>query len=414
MSAITADDSIPSSNDRPAARPARASSATDGSAGSRGHEHPVRFTASGGEYFRIWVVNLLLTLATLGIYAPWAKVRKLRYFYGNTVIGGHPMDFHGDPKRMFRGSALAFLFFIVYSVAAEFSALAGLVALGFIVVLAPALFRSSMRFRMANTSWRGMRMHFTGDLRGAYLALVPILLAVAVFATLTMLVPEKPPAGEGARQARHIPDWLGWSLAGSMLALLALIPWTFWAIKRYQHDHYALGRVTTQFRAGPLSFYGLYLKLFGLNLLFIGVPVALIGAAVAGGGTAWFKENILTLMALAPVLYVLFLATNKSFYVSRLQNLMWNRTKSSQVRFESRLRLLPLAGLILKNGVLLVLTLGLYWPFAAVAMARIKLESVTVFTRRPVDELAGRTVSAGEHDAAGDAAGDMFGFDVGY
>ena len=38
------------------------------------------FTASGSEYFRIWIVNLLLTLGTLGLYYPWARVRKLRYF----------------------------------------------------------------------------------------------------------------------------------------------------------------------------------------------------------------------------------------------------------------------------------------------------------------------------------------------
>ena len=34
------------------------------------------FTGSGGEYFRVWVVNLLFSLLTLGIYSAWAKVRK--------------------------------------------------------------------------------------------------------------------------------------------------------------------------------------------------------------------------------------------------------------------------------------------------------------------------------------------------
>ena len=41
----------------------------------------LEFTGSGSEYFRIWIVNLLLTLVTLGLYYPWAKVRRLRYFY---------------------------------------------------------------------------------------------------------------------------------------------------------------------------------------------------------------------------------------------------------------------------------------------------------------------------------------------
>lgn len=44
---------------------------------------PFRFTGNGREYFRIWIVNTLLTILTLGIYSAWAKVRKKRYIYGN-------------------------------------------------------------------------------------------------------------------------------------------------------------------------------------------------------------------------------------------------------------------------------------------------------------------------------------------
>ena len=50
--------------------------------------HPFVFTATGTAYFRIWIVNLLLTIVTIGIYSAWAKVRRLRYFYGNTTFDG--------------------------------------------------------------------------------------------------------------------------------------------------------------------------------------------------------------------------------------------------------------------------------------------------------------------------------------
>ncbi len=36
---------------------------------------PLEFHGSGGEYFRIWIVNLCLTIVTFGIYTAWAKVR---------------------------------------------------------------------------------------------------------------------------------------------------------------------------------------------------------------------------------------------------------------------------------------------------------------------------------------------------
>ena len=64
---------------------------------------PLRFTASGSEYFRIWVVNLLLTVVTLGLYLPFARARQLRYFHENTLIDGAPLAFHGDPWKMLRG-----------------------------------------------------------------------------------------------------------------------------------------------------------------------------------------------------------------------------------------------------------------------------------------------------------------------
>ena len=41
---------------------------------------PFRFTGTAREYFGIWIVNILLTIVTLGIYSAWAKVRRMRYF----------------------------------------------------------------------------------------------------------------------------------------------------------------------------------------------------------------------------------------------------------------------------------------------------------------------------------------------
>jgi uncharacterized membrane protein YjgN (DUF898 family) len=65
------------------------------------------FSGSGKEYFRIWIVNLFLTVATLGIYSAWAKVRRLRYFDRNTHLAGAVFDFRGDPKAILRGRRAA-------------------------------------------------------------------------------------------------------------------------------------------------------------------------------------------------------------------------------------------------------------------------------------------------------------------
>ena len=51
-----------------------------------------RFGGSGAEYFRIWIVNVALTLATLGIYSAWAKVRREQYFHRHTSLSGAGFD----------------------------------------------------------------------------------------------------------------------------------------------------------------------------------------------------------------------------------------------------------------------------------------------------------------------------------
>ena len=52
----------------------------------QGHasELSLEFHGSAREYFRIWIVNLCLTLLTFGIFSAWAKVRKKRFAYSHT------------------------------------------------------------------------------------------------------------------------------------------------------------------------------------------------------------------------------------------------------------------------------------------------------------------------------------------
>ena len=108
----------------------------------------IRFTGSGSEYFRIWSVNLLLTIVTLTLYYPWAKVRRLRYFYGNTLVDGQPLDFPGNPWIMLRGYLLVGAMLGLYSVAGRFSPTAGGVAFLLVAAMWPALLKASNQRRI--------------------------------------------------------------------------------------------------------------------------------------------------------------------------------------------------------------------------------------------------------------------------
>src|ERR1043166_320431 len=83
--------------------------------------HRFEFRGSGGEFFRFWIVNIALSLVTLGIYSAWAKVRTRRYFYGNTFVAGHSFDYHASPVRILIGRIIALVLFGGYQLGTRIS-----------------------------------------------------------------------------------------------------------------------------------------------------------------------------------------------------------------------------------------------------------------------------------------------------
>jgi uncharacterized membrane protein YjgN (DUF898 family) len=379
--------------------------------------YPLEFTASGSEYFRIWIVNLLLTLVTLGLYLPWARVRKFQYFYRNTWVDGDALDFHGNPRRMLRGMLIAAAFLIAYSAGSRFSGWIALAAAIAFVGLWPALFRAAMRFRLANTSWRGLRFRFTGDTAGAYACLAPPLAMVLIpAATIGALLPASAPSGAEAIRST-VMIWV----AGFYLCLTAFVialPYFLWRIRRYQHDNYNLGNQRMRLDVDVGVLYGIFIKFLGVGFLSVAALGVIVGiAVVAGAGAltdragraAAFPVLFALLMAVILVLNIL----QKSYLQVRLQNLFWSKTGNEVMRFQSGLRLAPYLWLQCKNYVLIFVTLGLYWPFAVVNTRRAQIQAVELHSHIAFDRI---TRVTGEEDpsAAGDMAADLFDFDIGF
>ncbi|OYT90213.1 MAG: hypothetical protein CFE43_19565 [Burkholderiales bacterium PBB3] len=375
----------------------------------------IAFTGSGSEYFRIWIVNLLLILVTFGLYFPWAKVRRLRYFYGNTVVDGEPLGFHGNAFKMFKGFLIVAAFFALYSVAGKVSPAAGFVAFLAIAALWPALLKSSMQFRMANTSWRGLRFGFSGSLRDAYAACLPLFVPGVLILGVMLMAPELQEAAPA-----KAPSGMWLSVFGAvMLFALVITPWLMWNLKRYQHNHYHLGQETTQFSAPARSYYWLCLKVIGVAFLIYLLLIAVVVGGVLGAGALSMAGKLpkgpmgQVLIGVASVFFsLLAFAAIKPYAVARFQNLVWNGTRSAHMQFISSLRARHVIALSFKNWILMLLTLGLYWPFASIAMARLRLQAVQVVSTLSPSALVAATANA-EGQATGDAAGDFFGFDIG-
>jgi uncharacterized membrane protein YjgN (DUF898 family) len=148
---------------------------------------PIIFQGKASEYFGIWIVNLLLSLVTLGIYSAWAKVRRKKYFYNNTLIENVGFDYHAKPIAILKGRIIAFLFFIGYSFSGHISPfLPALFMLIFFIALPWLIVRGSL-FNARNTSHRGLRFDFVGTVGKAFKVFVG--LPLLILPTLGLIMP---------------------------------------------------------------------------------------------------------------------------------------------------------------------------------------------------------------------------------
>ncbi len=373
--------------------------------------HQLEFSGTGGEYFRIWIVNLLLIFVTLGIYLPWAKVRKLKYFYGNTRLDGHAFDFHAKPSKMLRGTMIAGAFFGVYSIASDFSPWAGLVALLTFTIVWPVLYRASLKFRFSNTSWRGLRLRLaTSKLSEVYAAVLPPNLLILVPLAITTFN-----QGENEAQFLESPFW-DWLSIGFAAAFVLTLPYFLWRINKFWLGHVAWGPLRLDFRSIPKETYAVFLKTLFMALLIVAFFVAAILMIMPGVfRVGSLRSSISGIAVFLPLLFAFIVMMNilpRAFFSASMHNLIWSKTGNNHVRFKSDLNVGSYMLLQLKNYVLIAITLGLYWPFAAVATKRMQIEAISMKNRVALDALtdAARKV---ETDALGDMAADMFDFDLG-
>jgi uncharacterized membrane protein YjgN (DUF898 family) len=142
-----------------------------------------------------------------------------------------------------------------------------------------------------------------------------------------------------------------------------LLPWLWSRIKSFQHGGYAYAQEQTVLQAGTFPFYALFLKTVGV------VALLVLGAGL------WLPLSPLQLALLCGLVALAMLP----YGVAEWQNLLWSHTRSRHIRFQSQLRWQSLCRHGLLSALWLVLSLGLYWPFAQVRLARLRLEAVSLW-----------------------------------
>lgn len=357
----------------------------------------VVFTGSGSEYFRLWVINSLLTLFTLGVYSAWAKVNKASYFARNTQLLGGSFDYIASPARVLAGRVLVALFALAYGVASYKSTAAGLLALAALAAVGPWAALLGYRFKLRATVWRGMAFRCNASVFDAYVQLLPVfaIWATAPFLVRVFLSLDHPSS-----------NWI-YAIVGVPSALW---PWMHHQFKRFQYRHLCYGHLKGSFRPALKEFYAAYATatIFFVAPLIIGVnTVAWIYQRTTG--ESWTGSS-LAIAALGLAIY----AAVWPWLELRLQSVICHNSSIGNFRCRARLTYRGFWFTALKNVPLLFVTGGLYWPYAMIAWTRYRLSGLSMVSStdlvEAVNSVRGDGFSA--HDMSNEA--DAFPVEIGW
>lgn len=331
------------------------------------------FTGRTGEYFRIWVVSLFLSVVTLGIYSAWGKVRKKRYLYSHSELDGTGFEFRATPLAILRGRVIALVLLGGFALSSHVLPIMQLVFVIILLALTPWIVVAASRFNARNSAWRNISFGFNGGIGEAAM----VFLAIGALAVVTLGL-----AYPYARMRRA----------------------------KFIIEHHRFG--DTQIRA-DLSTGGFILAYLFAVLMIIGTLLLVVFATVvvisASGATGRRAPAGIGALAPVAVMYVAYIAVF-AFLRAQLGNLTLNGVVVGPLRCRSTLRARDLVWLYFSNIVAILVTLGLATAWVTIRMARYRARNLYLIGEATPETFLGRPGS--DNSATGSEVSDLFDVDV--
>lgn len=334
-------------------------------------QHNRQFVSHGkaGELLAIYLLNLVLTILTLGFFRFWAKTRVRRYLWNRMSFDGERLEYSGLGRELFFGFLFAAFvilmpFFLLMAgarlgleiYAPDYVYLPDVVQPLVILYLLPVAIYRARRYRLSRTLWRGIRGSQTGS------------------------------------------PWVyaNWSFLFLLLNLPTLgLAWPVFRTKLngYLLNHTWFGDRQFKFSGGAKPLYKTYLPVWGLYAVLIAavlsVPVyfgfmdvvdemdskvKILGLPALGAGDDGVLVMIwgwsLIPMFMAVMVLFAFAALPWYWYRAAEYRYFTGCTLMEGIRFRADVPGWPLARLLLANQILLVLTLWIALPVVYLRNAR--------------------------------------------
>lgn len=337
---------------------------------------PFEFRGNASEFFGIWIVNLLLSILTLGIYSAWAKVRTKRYFYGNTFVDDSAFEYHATPIQILIGRLIAVGAYIFYMLASTFAPIFALfLALAFFFAV-PWIINRSLRFNTRMSSYRNVRLGFGGDYWSAFKA------------------------------------YILWPIAG-VFSIGLLLPIAAKAQHAYLVNNARFGGrpLSAQFNTG--DFYKIYMiGLLIMIALVIQLGFAFAGMAAAGTeGAAPSAGSIGTLVVsyLLTLFGFLFIGV---YIQTMVTNLVFNSAELDEAHgFRSEMSPWQMLWITVSNTLAIAFTLGLMYPWAQVRQVKYRASKTAFLAASDLSEFV--STLEDEDSAIGEEIGEIFDIEIG-
>ncbi len=341
--------------------------------------HSFRFTGSALEYFSIWIVNTALTVLTLGLYSPWAKVRRERYLMSHTELAGSQFEYTANPWRIFKGRLLLFGIFIFVAVTRVVPVLWLFILFPLVALVWPWILASALRFRARYTSYRNLSFHFIGSPTEAFTHCV-------------------------------LPKGI------TVLTMWLMAPWAQCVAKRYAVNNLQYGATSFKSPVTVRQMYGAYVG--GVVLFAVGSAIALSGTSIIGLDAVMNSRRV-SLSGNVPLLLTAGLIASIGFgligcargYI-RLASArsVWNGASLGSYSVSWNPSMRRYLAIEVVNIVMKAVTLGLATPWCVIRIRRFLLEDLELIGPRNIDEFVGQ--KRAEVRSLGDQAAEAYDLDV--
>jgi len=384
------------------------------------------FKGKGSEYFKIWIVNLFLSILTLGIYSAWAKVRTKRYLYGSTSIEGSAFEYHASPIAILKGRLIAVALLIMYSVLGQLFPLVGIFLLILLIASIPWIIWRSLKFNARMTSHRNVHFSFNGLLKKSYLYylvfpyIFPLLISLTVSFTYSVVI--------NGYQIEYFYNYLSdiykfsdyyfyetlILVGGSVSIYILMIPYVQKLKMSFYFNNISFGQ-------GKFSSNLLVSKFYLIDILTFLITAAVIlfpGLIVYGFvflSAEYNNDNIneIVFSLLFILFYVVMLTSiflSTAFFTSKIRNYVYSNTELNEnIGINSNLNTWKLFWIYLSNFFLMIFTLGLAYPLTIIRKTKYMAETISIVNAEAL------SLFVSEQEQQNSALGEEIGeaFDVG-